>query len=581
MMKGMFKRALAGVAAAALAATGLALGAGAANAAEGDPVTGGTTFTFTASSEEQLKGRDLYAYKIGDYVNYGTNDKPLYGVRTSDDIPTTIEEKPNTVIKDALVKAGATIPSPEPSDLLTWAMQKTGILDQSATRPWDTDLDTGAKTRQFADYLAQQLTALGTGVKVNLSNPSLVTGGSSDTDNLYQATASLSEPGVWLIIDNTVATTDVTITKAVPMLVYSGEMDPTSNLTNIFIGATVNLKNTKNVDKTKTVDKTSVSVGDTLTYTLTGVVSNPVPASFGFVDKPGTGLTINTTDLKVYACANQNNKPCAVDADEPGAADTDGVTTLTETDDYTTDFNGLDTDTASGEYRGGNDAQFTVTLTNEALDTYKGKMITVVYTAVVNEQAYGQDKVLNKIVQNDGADFSVPTKLFSFEFEKTDAKGNALQGAVFKIEGVEGTTLPAGYEQTIKTSGQGGKVSFTGLASGHYRITEISAPEGYMGYDKEQDGSFLSFTIFINGEGNVTEFTSDIYGLVTARNINEVTKALAMYTDFKVKNVENVTQLPLTGAAGTMLFTVLGLLIAGAGALVYMKSRSVKHALRG
>ena len=48
-----------------------------------------------------------------------------------------------------------------------------------------------------------------------------------------------------------------------------------------------------------------------------------------------------------------------------------------------------------------------------------------------------------------------------------------------------------------------------------------------------------------------------------------------------VTNVKKVTQLPLTGAAGTMLFTVLGLLIAGAGALVYMKSRNVKHALRG
>ena len=48
-----------------------------------------------------------------------------------------------------------------------------------------------------------------------------------------------------------------------------------------------------------------------------------------------------------------------------------------------------------------------------------------------------------------------------------------------------------------------------------------------------------------------------------------------------VTNVRNITELPLTGAAGTMLFTVLGLLIAGAGALVYMKSRSVKHALRG
>ena len=52
-------------------------------------------------------------------------------------------------------------------------------------------------------------------------------------------------------------------------------------------------------------------------------------------------------------------------------------------------------------------------------------------------------------------------------------------------------------------------------------------------------------------------------------------------SDIVVRNIRNVTQLPLTGAAGTALFTVLGLLIAGAGALVYMKSRNVKHALRG
>ena len=36
-----------------------------------------------------------------------------------------------------------------------------------------------------------------------------------------------------------------------------------------------------------------------------------------------------------------------------------------------------------------------------------------------------------------------------------------------------------------------------------------------------------------------------------------------------------------TSAAPTALFTMLGLLIASAGALVYMKSRNVKHALRG
>ncbi len=42
---------------------------------------------------------------------------------------------------------------------------------------------------------------------------------------------------------------------------------------------------------------------------------------------------------------------------------------------------------------------------------------------------------------------------------------------------------------------------------------------------------------------------------------------------YQVKNVKNVTQLPLTGAAGTTLFTVVALLVAGAGVAVALKSR--------
>ena len=42
---------------------------------------------------------------------------------------------------------------------------------------------------------------------------------------------------------------------------------------------------------------------------------------------------------------------------------------------------------------------------------------------------------------------------------------------------------------------------------------------------------------------------------------------------------DSITQLPLTGAAGTMLFSVIGLLIAGAAVTVFVKSRSTKRAL--
>ena len=59
-MKGMFKRALAGVAAAALAATGLMLGTGAANAAP----TGSAAITLTGAT---AAGTTYTAYKIGSY----------------------------------------------------------------------------------------------------------------------------------------------------------------------------------------------------------------------------------------------------------------------------------------------------------------------------------------------------------------------------------------------------------------------------------------------------------------------------------------------------------------------------------
>mgnify|MGYP002902925999 CR=1 FL=1 len=42
---------------------------------------------------------------------------------------------------------------------------------------------------------------------------------------------------------------------------------------------------------------------------------------------------------------------------------------------------------------------------------------------------------------------------------------------------------------------------------------------------------------------------------------------------FQVTNVKNITQLPLTGGAGTVLFTVVAALLIGAGVTVGVKSR--------
>lgn len=142
-MKGMFKRALAGVAAAALAATGLALGVGSANAA-GVVESSLATFTFTAATAEQLTNRTVNVYKIGDYVRYGAEPDAVYGVQT----PTGLDG----VIRDALRKAvvGETpaVTVPTVGDPMTWAAQE-GLLNQSADRPWS-----AGTTRKFADALA-------------------------------------------------------------------------------------------------------------------------------------------------------------------------------------------------------------------------------------------------------------------------------------------------------------------------------------------------------------------------------------------------------------------------------------------
>lgn len=162
------------------------------------------------------------------------------------------------------------------------------------------------------------------------------------------------------------------------------------------------------------------------------------------------------------------------------------------------------------------------------------------------------------MVKNDGSYDTVTTKLFSFNFEKRDNDGKALAGATFKLSVADNQTgmLPTvnGQEYgTTQTSGGNGNVTFSGLKAGTYTVTETQAPQGYM-------NTFLpSFTVTIDKNGNAT-FDEDAFGLV---NTSEKT----------VKNIKSITQLPLTGAAGTMLFTVVALLVAGAGVTIAIKSR--------
>lgn len=521
-MKGTFKRALAGLAAAALAATGFALGAGAANAAN-TVVSDDATFTFTAATAEQLTGRTVSVYKIGDYVQYGTDTDAVYGVET----PTGLDDAIRAALR-AAVSPADTVPTT--GDPMTWAVQE-GLLDQSGSRPWS-----AGTTRKFADALANGNSLTPVNPAPTLSQATEVPGGSGD--GRFQSTMTLPA-GIYLIVDATQESES--ITHAVPMIVYSGMVDGGA-LTDVTRGQTVNFKNTRNATPTKQGNKDTVSVGDVITYTLSQTLPNPAPDSFQFNDVPSVGLTVcEETGFTVTADGTE------LDAGE-----------------YTVDLAALSDRTGDGQ------SIFTVALKDPS--AYAGQTIVVNYTATVNDQAYGADgaasTVSNKLVSNDGTvDYAYhESKLYGFGFTKVDSNGDPLSGATFTLTAVSPTVLPAGYTHTTSTSAdETGRVSFSGLAAGTYQVEETGTPNGYMDMN-------LTFTVTIedaDGDGVATvTFGEDAWGLVDG-------------TDLTVTNVENVTQLPLTGAAGTALFTVLGLLIAGAGALAYVKSRNVKHALRG
>ena len=515
------RKLFAGIAAAATLLGGMALGATSAQAdgAAGTPVTGEATFTFTAETAEQLTNAKLKAYKIGDYVQYGSDKNVAYGVVTNSANKEAVDSALNT--------AGVT--TADKQDNLAAALS-TGALDISATRPWNSP----DKTRKFANALESENKLTGGTQVIFTAAPT----GSDESG--YSATVNLPA-GIYVFIDSAAATGSVT--KAIPMIVASGTVDTVKKvLTDPTAGAIVNMKNTKNPGKTKEVDKASAAIGDTLTYTLTGTIANPAPTEFKFTDKPGKGLTIQAGTFKFYAD----------DVEAPA-----------------TDFTVPDSDVTGGE-----NASFDVIVNNPS--KYAGKVIKVTFNAMINDDASVTDGVVNKL-DNYDTNVEAKTGFVGFDFTKVDPDGKGIENVTFQVKDGD-TTLyfvkqnDGSYKKAASADTQGatinvktgadGKLSFTGLdKTKTYTVTETA----------RANGNYLdikpSFTVSFNNNGEAVlsrTTASDPWGLVNT-------------TAKTVKNVKSITQLPLTGAAGTTLFTVVALLVAGAGVTVAVKSRQRMH----
>ena len=339
--------------------------------------------------------------------------------------------------------------------------------------------------------------------------------------------------------------------------------------------------------------KCTVRVGQTLSYNVTAKVPTDYASydayTFTFTDTPGTGLTVSSANIKV-----NGTKVSAVS----------GITI---------------TGFTNGDLVGNGSAAFTVILSKTALDTVlNGKTATnnyydieLTYDAVVNESA--ENTVTNTTTVTDPSGTSEPGKVeknvgqFSIKKVGKDDNGGwttALAGAEFSIIPTEDDTArrydanataetatalkfteitgdnkgsytlnadqsaTSGVTSALATSSDSnnkGQLKLNGLAQGTYTVKETKAPAGY-------SSQFLpTFTVTVNADGTVT--FSDLGNL-------DLVAGDATAKTATVRNVKSLTQLPLTGGAGIILFSVIAALLVAVAAIATVRIRAVKRELQ-
>ena len=413
--------------------------------------------------------------------------------------------------------------------------------------------------REFATELAKTNllpTADGAGLTVTAEQAGTVRPVAVSGEGWYLVTDTFTKSGETTATTGTPAVVATTVNGLTDLTIVADNVTGQGNIT------TVGQFNAKNENPLTPPAKTAkvgnvdvngktVNVGDTVDFT----VSAAVPASAGNYDV--YPFTITDTASKGLKVAETNTFKVQVDGRDVDSS----LYTVTQT--------------------GSAAVGTTTTITFASAKSLAGKTIVVSYTGTVTKDALTDlgGSVNNKamITTNGGAsgEGTTESKTYGFQFKKigVDNDANALAGAQFVIKKKDGKFLKQDTESkawssvddqtnaTVFTSGADGLVQFKGLAAGDYTVMETNAPNGYAQNFK------VTFDVSIAENGTVT-FKQDLLHQVTLPTDDQIAT---------VKNVKSITQLPLTGAAGTTLFIVVALLLAGAGVTVVVKSRQRMH----
>lgn len=358
-------------------------------------------------------------------------------------------------------------------------------------------------------------------------------------------------------------------------------------------------------------DVANFNIGDTLYYTIDTQIShhaaNYDDYTFVIMDQASRGLTLNPTAMTVMS------------ADATITSDTEASsTTLTNGTDYSWNVSKAD------------DGTTTMKVSITSPKALAGKYLRVAYSATINadivtagtytststdaatgvtsdttenlaaNKAYNSARVnANGQGWTDKWDTTVFTGSISFTKVGVGADSTALAGVTFNLFRGDSakqsdTNKPLTFDEvavgeynynpkgtvTDLVTDANGKITVNGLAASevpspkveaaHYTFKETSTntSKGYA------QSILATFTVdhAIDDKGIVTN---------TLGSANNTLKLAAISSDgaITVKNVKNVTQLPLTGAAGVVLFTFLALVIAGIAVTLTVTYRRARKGL--
>ena len=520
------RKLFAGIAAAATLLGGMALGAASAQADDA-----ATTSLLQVNNAQE--GHTYTPYRFATFENAGNG---------------TVEVSTVEAWKDAVTAAADTANGKDsiPAEYKNNPAAYVATFNAEQIREFATEL---AKTNPLP-------TADGAGLTVTAKQAGTVRPVAVSGEGWYLVTDTFTKSGETTATTGTPAVVATTVNGLTDLTIVADKVTGQGNITTV---GQFNAKNenpltppakTAKVGKVD-VDGKTVNVGDTVNFT----VSATVPASAANYDV--YPFTITDTASKGLKVAAANTFKVQVDGRDVDSS----LYTVTQT---------------------GSAAVGTITtITFASAKSLAGKTIVVSYTGTVTKDALTDlgGSVNNKamITTNGGAsgEGTTESKTYGFQFKKigVDNDANALAGAQFVVKKKDGKFLRQDTESkawssvddqtnaTVFTSGADGLVQFKGLAAGDYMVMETNAPNGYAQNFK------VTFDVSIAENGTVT-FKQDLLHQVTLPTDDQIAT---------VKNVKSITQLPLTGAAGTTLFIVVALLLAGAGVTVVVKSRQRMH----